>query len=130
MQTIILKRFDSPVEANIVKGLLESNDIFCFLQDEHSIGINPLYSNAMGGIKLMVRVEDEQRAYALLASNKDDYQAQYVCPQCGGQDIHFITEKKNKANWFFIFLSMLWSTPVYVKKKYECSNCRYVFESE
>lgn len=130
METIILKRFDSPVEANIVKGLLESNDIFCFLQDEHSIGMNPLYANALGGIKLMVRSEDEQHAQELLASRKTAYQAQYVCPQCGSSDIHFITEKQNKMNWFSVFLSLLWSSPMVIKKKYECNICKYVFESE
>ncbi len=130
METIIIKRFDSPVEANIVKGFLESNDLFCFLQDEHSIGLNPLYSNAMGGIKLMVRIEDEERALDLLSSSTTDYKAQHACPQCGSQDIHFITEKKNKANWFSIFLSLLLGSPMYVKKKYECSICKYVFESE
>lgn len=130
METIILKRFDSPVEANIVKGYLESNAVFCFLQDEHSIGLNPLYSNALGGIKLMVRVEDELRAQELLASSEADYKTKYQCPQCGSSDIHFITDRKNKANWFSIFLSLLLGSPMYVKKKYECSICKNVFESE
>ena len=130
METIILKRFDSPVEANIVKGFLESNDVFCFLQDEHSIGINPLYANALGGIKLMVRIEDEERAVAVLQSSESDYKTQYACPQCGAQDIHFITEKKNKVNWFSIFLSLLLGSPMTVKKKYECNACHHVFESE
>jgi rubredoxin len=129
METTILKRFDSPVEANIVKGLLESNDIFCFLQDEHSIGINPLYANALGGIKLIVRSEDEERAQEILQENEADYKTKWVCPQCGSKEVHFITEKKNQTNWFAIFLSMLLASPLYVKKKYECSSCKHVFES-
>lgn len=130
METIILKRFDNPVEANIVKGTLEANGIFCFLQDEHSIGMNPLYSNALGGIKLLVRVEDETLAQDILQENDKEYKSKYVCPQCGSKEIHFLTEQKNKANWLAILLSLLWSSPMYVKKKYECETCKHVFESE
>ncbi|MBC7486287.1 MAG: DUF2007 domain-containing protein [Cytophagaceae bacterium] len=126
METIILKRFDSPVEANIVKGLLESNDIFCFLQDEHSIGINPLYANALGGIKLMVRVEDGPRANALLLTNSTEHKVQ--CPQCGFHDVHDITENKNQPTWFSVFVT-LFSRPI-SKKTYECSTCKNVFVFE
>ncbi len=125
METTILKRFDSPVEANIVKGLLESNDIFCFLQDEHSIAINPLYANALGGIKLIVRVEDAARAHALLLANSAEHKLQ--CPQCGFHDVHYITETDKKLNWFSVFISLLW-TPMNGKKKYECNICKHVFE--
>lgn len=129
METLVLKRFDSPIEANIVKGLLESNDVFCFLQDEHSIGMNPLYSNAMGGIKLMVRTEDAARAHALLLTNTAAHKVQ--CPQCGFHDVHYVTEKKNKSNWFsFLIFTLLLGSPAYVKKKYECNTCKNVFESE
>ncbi|MDB5272269.1 MAG: hypothetical protein JWO58_636 [Chitinophagaceae bacterium] len=71
MSTVILQRFNSPIEANIVKGLLEANGIFSFLQDEHSIGINPLYNIALGGIKLIVTAEDEERARTLLSQPID-----------------------------------------------------------
>jgi hypothetical protein len=128
MQTVILKRFDSQVEANIVKGLLESNDIFCFLQDEHSVSMNPLYSNALGGIKLNVRAEDAARAHNLLLANSTVHRMQ--CPQCGFHDVHYVTEKKNKMNWLLIFLSLIWTSPMHVKKKYECNTCNHVFESE
>jgi rubredoxin len=130
METTVLKRYDNPIEANIVKGLLESNDIFCFLQDEHSIGMNPLYAVALGGIKLIVRIEDEARAREILQESDMAYKTKWSCPQCGSKEIHFITEKKSKANWLYILLSLLWATPVYVKKKYECSACHYVFEAE
>jgi len=124
METIILKRFDSPVEANIVKGFLESNDVFCFLQDEHSIGINPLYANALGGIKLMVRIEDGARAHALLLTNSAEHKVQ--CPQCGFHDVYDVTEHKSKPSWLSVFIS-LFSRPNDVKKTYECNTCKNVF---
>jgi DNA-directed RNA polymerase subunit RPC12/RpoP len=128
MDPIILKRFDSPVEANIVKGLLDANEIFCFLQDEHSIGLNILYSNALGGIKLMIRKEDEEQALLLLQSNTAANGLQ--CPQCKSIHLHYITEQKNKTNWFFIALSFFWMSPFYLKKQYKCSDCGGVVETE
>jgi hypothetical protein len=130
METIIIKRFDNAVEANIVKGLLESNDIFCFLQDEHSVSINPLYSNALGGIKLVVNKKDEERAIALLLSVQSEYKYNHPCPRCASLDVHFITEKKNTMNWLSILMSFTWTLfPFYLKKKFECNNCKHVFES-
>lgn len=127
METTILKRFDSPIEANIVKGMLEANDIFCFLQDEHSIGMNPLYSNALGGIKLMVRIEDQEQAQKILENNAAD--SKVICPACGAHDVHYVTDKKNKTNWLSIFASLLLIIlPLYLKKKYECNQCKHVFE--
>lgn len=71
MKTVILKRFENPMQAHILKGLLESHGIFCFLQDEHSISINPLYANALGGIKLIINAADEEEAMKLLEQNKE-----------------------------------------------------------
>ena len=51
----------------IIRGRLESEGIETFAQDELTIQIDPLYSNALGGIKLMVYEEDAERATEILA---------------------------------------------------------------
>lgn len=45
---------------------LEAEGIRAYLQDEHTVTINPLFSNAIGGIKLMVYGEQVARAQELL----------------------------------------------------------------
>jgi len=62
MEFVIAKRFTNYIEANIVKGMLEANDISCWLQDEN-LGIIGMYSN---GIKLMVREDQIQKASDLI----------------------------------------------------------------
>ena len=42
-------------EAMLFKGKLESEGIEVFLQDENTINTDPLLSNAIGGVKLLVR---------------------------------------------------------------------------
>ena len=49
-------------EANLVKTLLEGSEIKCIMLDENTIRMNPLYSEALGGIKIMVSREDIERA--------------------------------------------------------------------
>ncbi|MGJ3255801.1 MAG: DUF2007 domain-containing protein [Alcanivorax sp.] len=46
---ITVARFSMPDEAHIAKSRLESEGIPAFVADEHTVGMNWLYSNAMGG---------------------------------------------------------------------------------
>lgn len=55
-----------PTEAHLVQGYLESEGIECFLKDELTTQVNNFYSNAVGGVKVMVRKEDYEKALQLL----------------------------------------------------------------
>jgi hypothetical protein len=46
---------------------LEAEGIRAYLQDEHTVTINPLLTNAIGGIKLMVYKDQVPRALELLS---------------------------------------------------------------
>lgn len=54
--------YGTPYEAGLAKSELESYDIPVFLADEYTIGVNNLYSNALGGIK--VNVPESYAEYA------------------------------------------------------------------
>jgi hypothetical protein len=56
----------------MVLQLLEEEGIRAYLQDEHSVTINPLLTNAIGGIKLMVYQEQVPRALELLEKLEAD----------------------------------------------------------
>jgi len=53
-------------EVAIVRGRLEAEGITCFVQDELTLQINPLYSNAIGGVKLQVRESDLNQTIEIL----------------------------------------------------------------
>jgi len=57
-----VRRFESPVEAQIAKGMLESAGVECFLVGEN---VNNLLGAAFR-VRLQVRVEDEAVARELL----------------------------------------------------------------
>ena len=63
---IILRRYRDLPQAFVEKSVLEDAGIACFLQDDNVIRMDWLWSNAMGGIKLMVRQEDAGDADRIL----------------------------------------------------------------
>lgn len=66
-QTLItIARYASPVEAELAKTKLESEEIAVFLADLHTISIQNFWSAALGGIRLQVLKQDEKRAKEIL----------------------------------------------------------------
>jgi hypothetical protein len=53
----------------IVRSRLEAEGIETFVQNELTIQMDPLYSNALGGIKLMVQAQDVRKASEILAES-------------------------------------------------------------
>ena len=67
-KTIILKSYDNQAIAHLEKQLLESADIPCFLSDESIVNLYPMFSSPMGGVKLHVFEEDEEKALGILGT--------------------------------------------------------------
>ena len=55
-------------EAQFLKSVLDSEGIESFIPDQYTLGVDPLYVAALGGVRLMVRADDLDRANDLLAS--------------------------------------------------------------
>lgn len=53
-------------ETATIVSLLESEGIECNLKDEIIVEMNPLYSNAIGGIKIQVRESEREKALSVL----------------------------------------------------------------
>jgi hypothetical protein len=50
----------------MVRVRLEDEGIVCLVPDEFTVIMNPLYSNAVGGVRLQVRESDIERAKEVL----------------------------------------------------------------
>jgi hypothetical protein len=131
-QFTLLRRYQFTSEAIIFKGKLESHGIEVFLRDNHTIDTNPLYSNAIGGVKLFVKTKDYQIAQEVLDdvslySLDDEYQL-IKCSKCGLEQIDMVTSIKDLKSclaFFFAWISGLF--PLFAKYKYKCQNCKYEF---
>lgn len=64
--------FTNYIDAHILLGRLESENIVCYLMDENTVTINPIWTQAIGGIKLMVHESQVERAVELIKELSDD----------------------------------------------------------
>ena len=123
----LLKTFLNPVDANITKGLLESNGIEAFIFDENILSVDPILTTALGGIRLMVRSSDYEDALSIIKEVDEENireESNLKCPFCASSDIKII----NRPNWlyFIIMLFTFTSTPTAGnRKKYVCNVCRH-----
>lgn len=130
--------FTSPQEAYLAKGYLESEGIESFLFDDMTAQVNLLYSNAIGGVKILVRDEDYDQGIEILtkggyinmnigktsspfeivsADKKTDKQK---CPFCQSDNIG----KKKGLNILspVIYMILGLFVPIY-KSTYCCYDC-------
>lgn len=124
--------FQYSAEAQIIKGRLEAEGIKTFLVDNHTIDTDPLVSNAIGGVKLKVRKEDEEKALQVLEDiskySIDDEGVQITCPKCGGEKVQLFTSVKSVKSLFFFCISFLvYVLPMHVKREYQCATCNNKF---
>lgn len=61
--------FNFAHELTIIRSRLEAEGIECRTLDELTVQVNPLYSPAVGGIKLQVKESDAQEAIEILKEN-------------------------------------------------------------
>ncbi len=90
MKIITIKTFDDPIKANLFLSKLENEGIYCFLEDENMVTIDPFASNAIGGIKLKIEESDYIQANNLLKSMLKEETNK--CSNCGA--FTFIMERK------------------------------------
>jgi hypothetical protein len=64
---VILRRYSEMPAAFVEKSVLEDAGIECYLQDENVVRMDWFLSNALGGIKLIVREKDAAEAEKILS---------------------------------------------------------------
>lgn len=65
-------RFDFPWQAHLARGQLETAGIEAYIADEHTITMDWLYSQALGGVRLQVAKHDLSAARQVLAKISDE----------------------------------------------------------
>ena len=129
----IIGTYQYSSEAIIYKGKLESEGITVFIRDNYTVDSNPLYSNAVGGVKLFVSQKDYLKAQDIISQvskySLDDENKLLKCPNCHAEQIDMVTSVKDLKSFFaFIFSTLLLGTlPFYSKHKYKCNKCNFEF---
>ena len=129
MDLITIRTFQNYFTAHILLTRFRDAGIECFLKDEFTVTIDPVLSNAVGGIKLVVRKDNEEEANLLLQQFDEAYRQSAVCPKCGSQTIELVPEKTTVNMATAILTWLFGSYAISVKNIYRCSSCGYESET-
>jgi hypothetical protein len=130
---VTIRTFRDLPEALLAKGSLDSAGMKCALVDDNIVRMDWFWSNAMGGVKVLVNREDVTVAEEILAqpipehfdvSGVGEYE-QPRCPKCGSLDINF-RELQSSA-----YLSMALNVPIpFHRRAWRCHTCEVEWEDD
>lgn len=120
--------YDNFLLANMTLGLLQENNINCYLKDENIITVDPLLSPAIGGIKLLVDENDFADAKELINQAEVSYLKEIPCPDCKSHSL-VIEEKTNEPDGFWdkLMNRVAYGQSSTYSKNYRCTNCNRIF---
>ncbi|HRI23643.1 MAG TPA: DUF2007 domain-containing protein [Ferruginibacter sp.] len=123
MDFVKVRTFDFSFQANITLTRLQDAGIDCYLKDENTVIMDPILTNAIGGIKLVVREDQEEEAKKLLQLFDEEYMQSVKCPKCGESKITSISRPGAK-NFFTAIATWLFSSyAIAPESVYHCGNC-------
>ncbi len=119
----VLASYPSIWEAEIVVGRLQAAEIDAQLRDQHIVSANWLYSNAVGGVKVVVPHEQLVVAQSLLESPVEDTEESLAdwgaCENCGSTETELVANRRS------VWLSyLLLGFPLFLPKhRIRCRGC-------
>jgi hypothetical protein len=141
---VVYETFTDPINANIVKGLLDSYGIECFLSDENMVTLNAMYSSAVGGVKLNVFEKDTGRITTLLESENLPGEPEMnsgtagedkvFCPECHSVNVSYGGSVNKKFGfWNALSFSVITAFafmiyPFSMRKAWHCFDCSHEFK--
>lgn len=121
--------YDNYVPAHLDMGRLQEEGFDCWLKDENMVTIDPLLTNAIGGIKLMVSEQDAEKAWQLLNQLRVDYKKTISCPICNSHNLELVSTPRKASNWITALgFYSLFNFPLTVEKVYHCFDCKHEFD--
>jgi predicted RNA-binding Zn-ribbon protein involved in translation (DUF1610 family) len=128
MQFVPIYSYDNYVSAHIAMGRLEEDGINCWLKDENTVTIDPILTNAVGGIKLMVASSQAERAAGILRTLANQHKALFPCPKCGSLDIDQVSSARKASNWASVIIGFFFTSyAMPVETVFHCFNCAHEY---
>ncbi|TDU71297.1 putative signal transducing protein [Prosthecobacter fusiformis] len=125
---ITFATFSKPEEAHLLRMRLEAAGIPAFVQDENTVQMYWLYSNAIGGVRVQIAGEDLEAAQEFLAADTPQSSPDAVevhCPSCGSAET---APDEFPRQMSFLSLILL-NFPILIgRKQWRCGACQTVFK--
>ena len=99
----------------------------------NTVDSNPIWSNAVGGVKLFVKSQDFEKANKILSDispfSLNENNELIKCPRCDAEEIEMVTSIKDLKTLLAFALSLLFVLiPIYSKHRYKCNKCKFEFD--
>lgn len=129
LERVTVKTFDTSVNAHLFRIELENEGIESFIYDEETITMDPLLSNAIGGIKVKINRTDIERTKEFLAKREEENNP--PCPNCESKHINtnFRSFKSTLGIVSAITAFLFMIFPPLFKTVNKCLDCNHEFES-
>lgn len=119
----LLDVFEFSAEAQVAKSKLEAEGVRTLFMDEKTIDSDPLISQAVGGVKLLVHNDDVLQAKKIYNQIRtyltDEDDESYHCPNCNSHKI-LVAPLQRKNIFYMLF-------PFFEKTRKKCNVCQTIF---
>ena len=145
-ELITARVFTYEHEARLFAAKLESEGIECFMDDNFITSANPFLSNAVGGIKVNIKVSDVELAKEIInqietperKSHIDSEQIEVeeqkylpvegYCPKCDSEKVYQLKKTWLQSLWAF-FTIIMFFIPSSTNRKMHCAACNRNWET-
>jgi hypothetical protein len=129
MELVPVDAYNNYIDANIILGRLQEEDIECWLKDENTSTIMPIWNQATGGIRLMVAKEDVAKTLKLLNQFREEKRSKQLCIYCGSSNIELVSTPRKAINWISAITTFfLGDYAMTIDKVYHCFDCKREFK--
>lgn len=131
MTSRLLRSYEFAHEAQLDLMKLHDEEIVAYLKNDMMVGITPHFSNAVGGVQLLVRDADFERAATLLSLERDSEDALMelfpeatsdpvpTCPKCQSRDVF-----QGRSFWSGILFYLVATLPISIRNNtMHCASC-------
>ena len=101
---------------------LEAGGVPAYLENENLVQMDWMFSNATGGVRVLIVEEDAERAKEILqdAPLEPDSAGMPLCPQCSSSKT---APDERPRRWAFLTLLLLGFPFLVSKTRWRCADC-------
>lgn len=125
---IVLRSYETPIEASLAKTKLDAYGIPCFLSEENIGNLYPIQNPRFSGVRLHLFQKDAEHARQVLQETvtlaEDDLT---ICPRCRSKRIELDYSHKFSSRLLKILVALTLGLLPPSKKVYRCLDCEHEF---
>jgi len=127
---IVFRKFETVIQANIIKAKLDAYGVPCFLSEENLANLYPGASSLMNSdVRLHLFAYDREKAERILEENHMELDDETVsrCPKCKSRKLERDFPKKFSATFGSALNVLFFGVFFPHKKVFRCLDCEYEF---